>query len=179
MDIRIESSNKFTKAYCGLCGTEFDLNPLAVIAYQGDRLMADVCPPCLTGGPQGIAARMRAQAEGLRAYAAELEVLAGEEIQAPPFDEWRARIEEVQQAIAAGRAAFEQQNEERLAARRAMATEVDKERRAQLAREVLAPLHAFVKHERDTYQEAPSTLVGAIGVLQNIVDDPTSELSRI
>ncbi len=178
MDIKIESCDRFTKASCSTCGAWFDLSALAVIAYRGDQPWGDVCPPCLIDGPQGIAARMRAYAEALRIYAGTLEALAGEEIQAPSFDEWRARLVEVQHALDAGRAAFEHQAAARLAARRAVAATGDQETRAQLARAVLAPLHAFVKHERATYQEAPSTLVGAITVLQNIVDDPTSELSR-
>ncbi|NEO28299.1 MAG: hypothetical protein F6K03_15820 [Kamptonema sp. SIO4C4] len=89
MKIEIDSRDFEEKCYCHLCGNLFVPRLDAIARAYNDRgdWVSDVCPKCLAAGTDGIAARMRQRAHYLRMAAAELERLAGGEINAPSLEE--------------------------------------------------------------------------------------------
>ena len=95
MEIHLARTERAAQPWsCVTCGGEFALAAVNAIVGAVGMSAAErqdqggyLCPACLAAGPVGLAQRMRAYAEDLRAYAAYLEHRAGEPITLLPCAE--------------------------------------------------------------------------------------------
>ncbi len=103
MQIKISANNGFCRMICSLCGYDFKASHVIADAYVDGIHYGVVCEDCVKVGPEEIRKRMIERAQALRREAADIESLASQAIECPP---WADR-EELERKI---RQSFQEDN---------------------------------------------------------------------